>query len=74
MEKHFNRVSNSVQSGKLCDRAVKKSIKMLDRYYRFGKWMGDYILDEKGILPNNLRRGVLSEDGLYDLFCDIDGI
>ena len=26
----------------------------------------DFALDEEGLLPNNLKRGVLSEDGIYD--------
>ena len=29
-------------------------------------WKDDYALDEEGLLPKNLKRGVLSEDGIYD--------
>ena len=30
-------------------------------------WMADYEADEAGELPKDLKRGVLSQDGLYDL-------
>ena len=39
----------------------------LRRYYTGGQWLNDYELDESGILPNALKRGVLSQDGIYDL-------
>jgi len=32
-----------------------------------GQWLADYELDEAGGLPPDLKRGVLSEDGLYNL-------
>jgi len=28
-------------------------------------------LDEQGLLPENLKRGVLSEDGVYNFITDI---
>ena len=39
----------------------------LDRYYGSGEWKRDFADDEAGLLPKDLPRGVLSEDGLYDL-------
>ena len=39
----------------------------LDAYYSGLEWRTDYEADEAGLLPENLKRGVLSEDGLYDL-------
>ena len=43
----------------------------LERYQESGLWKEDYEADERGELPDGLRRGVLSEDGLYDLLEDI---
>ena len=40
----------------------------LIRYYEGGQWLRDYELDEQGLLPPGLKRGVLSQDGLYDFF------
>ncbi|MBQ1257811.1 MAG: DUF4298 domain-containing protein, partial [Clostridia bacterium] len=34
----------------------------------------DYEADEKGLIPKTLKRGVLSEDGIYDLICDYEAI
>lgn len=39
----------------------------LVRYYEGGQWLRDYELDEQGLLPQDLKRGVLSQDGVYNL-------
>ena len=36
-------------------------------YYESGRWLKDYEADERGELPRDLKRGVLSQDGLWDL-------
>ena len=36
-------------------------------YYENGQWLLDYEADERGELPANLKRGVLSQDGLWNL-------
>ena len=36
-------------------------------YYENGQWLRDYEANERGELPANLKRGVLSQDGLWDL-------
>ncbi len=36
-------------------------------YYENGQWLRDYEADERGELPSDLKRGVLSQDGLWDL-------
>ena len=42
----------------------------LEAYYESPKWMEDYEADEAGQLPEDLRRGVLSEDSVYDLITE----
>ena len=47
-----------------------KVIRMMDEliaYYEGGLWLKDYEMDEKGLIPNSVKRGVLSEDGVYNL-------
>ncbi len=39
----------------------------LDDYYGSPEWFDDLNADEKGLLPKGLKRGVLSEDGIYDV-------
>ena len=36
-------------------------------YYESGQWLKDYEADERFELPRDLKRGVLSQDGLWDL-------
>ena len=42
-------------------------ISELDAYYRSDVWKCDFAADEAGKIPANLSRGILSEDGLYNL-------
>ena len=39
----------------------------LETYYTSAEWKQDFEADEAGLLPDQLPRGVLSEDGLCDL-------
>ncbi len=36
-------------------------------YYESEEWRKDFEDDEKGLLPKELKRGILSEDGIYNL-------
>ena len=47
-----------------------RQLRVLEDYYENGLWRMDFETDEKGLLPRGLKRGVLSEDGLYDLLTD----
>ena len=53
---------------------LKDSLKILVEYYHGGLWLKDYTLDEQGLLPRGLKRGVLSQDGVYDLLEHFTGV
>ena len=55
-------------------RAVLPKLTALDEYYRGGQWLRDYESDCAGHLPPSLRRGVLSEDALWDVLRDWDDL
>ena len=46
---------------------LRSKVMMLESYYTSGDWLADFEADEAGLLPREMRRGVLSEDGLNDL-------
>lgn len=50
--------------------AIKDDIARLDAYYGSSDWHRDFDDDQAGLLPEGLRRGVLSEDGLWNLLSD----
>ena len=52
--------------------AAEESVRVLIEYYESGLWLRDYERDEAGGFPPDLKRGVLSQDGLYDLLADWD--
>ena len=58
------------------ERALEKYYKLQDKmkeleaYYDGPLWIKDYRDDEAGKFPSDLKRGILSEDGLYNLLGD----
>ena len=51
---------------------LRKKVDSLTNYMDSGQWLADYEADERGELPRDLKRGVLSEDGLYNLICEVE--
>jgi hypothetical protein len=45
----------------------RSEIRRLEEYYTGQDWKDDLALDEGGMLPKGLKRGVLSEDGIHDI-------
>ena len=56
------------------DVSIKAILQTLTQYYESGQWLRDYELDEKGLLPQNLKRGVLAQDAVYDFLDRINNI
>ena len=46
---------------------VQEAVQELSAYYGSEEWHADLAEDEAGKLPQDLKRGVLSEDGIYDI-------
>ena len=73
MERRLNRALAAV---KRLSTALEKwtaseaDIKALDEYYGSELWRQDFADDEAGLLPPDLKRGVLSEDGIWNLLTD----
>ena len=73
MEQHLDRASQAVirLSAALDDYAeAQEALRELETYYGSDDWKQDFADDEAGRLPQNLRRGVLSEDGIWNLLND----
>ena len=50
--------------------AAQEDLTALSEYYDGEAWKQDYADDEAGRLPADLKRGVLSEDGIWNLLSD----
>lgn len=48
------------------DALLNEQLLRLTRYYESGQWLRDYELDEAGLLPADLKRGILSQDAVFD--------
>lgn len=70
MEKIYDRVT---QMQSAFDNAAKEykqiqsDVKKLEAYYTSPQWKADFEMDERGEIPKDIKRGVLSEDGIYDM-------
>lgn len=47
--------------------AAQADIRDLEEYLSGARWREDLAADEAGLLPRDLRRGVLSEDGIFHM-------
>ena len=73
METHFDKSEEVVKrlEAALEDFSeIEHDIAKLETYYNSPQWRKDFEADEAGKLPKDLKRGVLSEDGIYDLLSD----
>lgn len=63
MEGAFDRAHAALADGE----TDLPEFRLLTAYMDSGDWLRDYEADEAGLLPIGMKRGVLSQDGLYDL-------
>ena len=77
MEEAFDRttaVTGALEEALDAYEENKETVDRLRSYMDSGLWQKDFEADEAGLLPAGLKRGVLSEDGLYDLLADCDAL
>ena len=70
MERHLARAASALKRlSSALDKyeEAKADIAALASYYGSDEWKQDFAADEAGLLPKNLKRGVLSEDGIWNL-------
>ena len=71
MEQRFDNAMAAIKDGSAVSlKAVKEDIAELSKYYGSELWKQDFAADEVGNLPPDLKRGVLSEDGIWNLLSD----
>ena len=74
MEMHFDVLQEAAKQNPASirkDAALREHLRILMQYYDGGQWLRDYESDERGELPCGLKRGVLSQDGVYDLLSSL---
>ena len=71
METLFDRVNGAAKAKKAYPE-LREDFGKLKEYMDYGDWKKDFEADERGELPENIKRGVLSEDGLYNLLNNDD--
>ena len=50
---------------------LQEAIAVLSEYYSGKEWKQDYADDEAGLLPKDLKRGVLSEDAVWNALAEV---
>ena len=75
MESRYDRISLALHAAGVCpDRldSIRNDVQALSQYYEGSLWREDFEADETGLLPPALKRGVLSQDGVYNLLSEYD--
>ena len=70
MEALFEKLNQVLNQLDLSLEQYQNITSMIDKladYYSSDDWKQDFLADEMGELPKDLKRGVLSEDGIYNL-------
>ena len=70
IEERFERASKAIKElSSALDKyeKVQEDLAALSKYYGSKTWKKDFNDDEAGRLPADLKRGVLSEDGIWNL-------
>ena len=70
LERKFDEVSIAVSALEQAQNNysnVQNHIAELKEYMESGQWQADYEADERGEIPHTLKRGILSQDALYNL-------
>ena len=52
----------------------RERLEELIKYYQSPLWIKDFEDDARGKFPQDLKRGVLSEDAVYNLLMEIDDL
>jgi len=68
MELYYDELLKIKETQSFLNDEQREMLLSLSGYYESGLWLSDYEADERGELPAELKRGVLSQDGLYELF------
>lgn len=74
MEDDFNMVRDIMDDMEMAVynfEAVQRRIERLFHYMEDGQFLKDFEADERGELPKDMERGVLSEDALDQLLVDV---
>ena len=64
---HMEQILNKAEEAIKTLFELRPQIEELSAYYGSKDWFADYDADRAGLLPKDLKRGVLSEDAIYDL-------
>ena len=73
MEHHLDQAKEAIKQLATAIEQYAESlpaIHALADYYNSDEWKKDFSDDEQGLLPQDLKRGVLSEDGIYNTLDD----
>ena len=67
IQQQVKRITHYEEIMHLAGNGSSELVRQLSDYYGSAAWKRDFAADEAGLLPGTLKRGVLSEDGIYDL-------
>ncbi len=73
MEEIYDRCCGAVEALLLAARQYQEaeaSLRELEKYYTGPAWMEDFDAERADFFPKDMKRGILTEDAIYDLLTD----
>lgn len=77
MERRYDELSRAteeINDTLAAFKLLNSDLGILRDYMDSGQWQKDFEADEAGEIPSDVKRGVLSEDGLYNLLQRVEEI
>lgn len=74
MEQILDEALSALRDPDLRTRELECKVSQLAEYYFSPLWRADYEADCAGKIPSGLKRGILSEDAVYNLLADWGGL
>lgn len=68
---YFENLSDEIRDTLKSYKLLESRSEELAQYYESAQWRKDFEDDEKGMIPSDMKRGILSEDGIYDLLEEV---
>lgn len=71
MEETYERIKEALAAEDHPEERLRADLRELQEYYEGSDWLADFDAESDGAFPQELKRGILAEDTIYDLLTEV---
>lgn len=71
MEEAYERIKEALAAEDHPEERLREDLRELQAYYEGPDWLADFDAESDGVFPQELKRGILAEDTIYDLLTEV---